>query len=169
MSRAQQLRNLRRVYDPDDDIDFYSFDFGPLLVKNIRKGERECFPSRFNNSRYFPRLATMLLKFGRKGHAHETIVWLSEDKKYIEWKGRWMSRKKKAERRGKSGLLCFKPSYGSCFFSFLRGSYAVAAWTKYIPLRASKEIFRWCRYDLLFFDIRRWTFTRPVLSDARHF
>ena len=44
--------------------------------------------------------ATMLLKFGRKGHAHECIVRLSPDKKYIEWEGKLFKRKKKNERRG---------------------------------------------------------------------
>jgi len=79
MSRAQKLRQNRKQ-EGDEIPDYETYDFSPLTEKD-------------------PVKACMLLKFGRKGHAHEAAVRLSEDKTYVEWEGRWFTRKKPEERR----------------------------------------------------------------------
>eukprot|EP01041_Mallomonas_annulata_P001697 gene1697-3289_t len=79
MSRAQKLKKARKEDDGDEIPEYETFNFSALTERD-------------------PRKASMLLKFGRKGSAHECLVRLSEDKSFIEWEGKWFSRKNFARK-----------------------------------------------------------------------
>jgi len=103
------LRVTKNNLDPDGDIDYYTFDFRPLTDKDPRTGQlfHFCISAVFDHI-FAILLAPMLLKFGRKGRSYETFVRLSDDKKFVEWDGKWFSWKKKAERRGQHLLQRLK-------------------------------------------------------------